>query len=483
MLRDLFKEGSLYTLATLLTKGVSLLLVPFYTAYFAPTDYGIIEILLVFGGLVNALVSFQIYQGVSRYLGESDISASDKSKIGSTAIFFVLIAYSVACGLLILFSDFFIDILSSETSIPRNIFILSMVSAGVNAVFYSLGIQLRFLRKSIAFATSSFLHALFTILLTLYFVLVDGQGISGIYWASIIVTPIIILYQVYVLRKHLAFTFSKTWMRKIFIYSYPLIPAAVAYLVLNFTDRVYIKEILNFHELGLYSIASKFASIISILVLGFSSALTPLIYESYKKEETRPQLVTFFNAFFALGTIGILAMSVFAEEILIVFTNARYHEAYLVMPMLFLSMFVTGLNMFSPGLYIEKKTKTIGVIVVICSVINIGLNAWLIPEYALYGAAISTLFAMALNNLLIYFLADKEYPLGIKMKRLIVPSVLFLLLIFVGNYLLHDYVDDYGLGAVLAVKCLFIIGFTFYLLRMKILDLQLIRKIFVKRGK
>ncbi len=483
MLRDLIKEGSLYTLANLLTKGVSLLLIPFYTAYFTPSDYGIIEILLVFGGLVNALVSFQIYQGVSRYLGEPDISSEEKSKIGSTAIFFVLVAYTIACGLLIFFSDFFIDVLSSETKIPRNIFILSMISASVNALFYSLGIQLRFLRKSTVFATSSFLHALFTILLTLYFVLIDGQGISGIYWASIIVTPVIVLYQIYTLRSHLRFTFSKVWMKKIFMYSYPLIPAAVAYLALNFTDRVYVKEILDFHELGLYSIASKFASIISILVLGFSAALTPLVYESYKKEDTRPQLVTFFNAFFAIGTIGILGMSIFAEEILIIFTNPAYHEAYLVMPILFLSMFITGLNMFSPGLYIEKKTKKIGVIVVISSLINIGLNAYLIPKYALYGAAFSTLFAMCLNNYLIYYLADKEYPLGIKMKRFLLPTLLFLLLIYIGNYVLNDYTAEYGMFAVIIVKCLLWISFILYLLYLNLLDFGLVKKIFIKKEK
>ena len=48
--RDLIKEGGLYTIANLATKGISLLLLPFYTAYFTTQDYGVIEILMVFGG-------------------------------------------------------------------------------------------------------------------------------------------------------------------------------------------------------------------------------------------------------------------------------------------------------------------------------------------------------------------------------------------------------------------------------------------------
>jgi O-antigen/teichoic acid export membrane protein len=480
MLRDLLKEGGLYTIANLLTKGVSLLLIPFYTAYFTPSDYGILEILYVFGGLVNALVSFQIYQGVSRYLAEPEISTDDKSSIGSTAIFFVLFSYTIACGLLIYFSDFFIDALSTETEIPRNLFILSMIAAGINAMFYSLGIQLRFLRKATVFAISSFLQAIFTILLTLYFVIIDGQGLIGVFWASIIVTPLIVFYQIYALSKHLKFTFSTHWMRKIFIYSYPLIPAALAYLVLNFTDRVFVKEILDFHELGLYSIASKFASIISILVLGFASALTPLVYESYQNKDTKPQLITFFNAFFAIGAIGILAMSVFSKEILIIFTAPAYQEAYLIMPILFLGLFFTGLNMFSPGLYIEKKTKKIGVIVVICSLINIGLNAYLIPEFGLYGAAFSTLLALGLNNFSIYYLADKEYPIGIKLKHYLLPTIILLLLIYVGNYRLNQEIsENFMLTSI--IKCTIVVAFAIYLHRLNILNVQLIKKIFTKK--
>lgn len=478
MLKDLLKEGGLYTVANFVTKGVGLLLIPFYTAYFTPTDYGIIEILLVFGGLVNALVSFQIYQGVSRYLGESDLDQKEKSTIGSTAVFFVTATYLITCLGLIFFSDIFIDILSAEATIPKDIFILSMITVSVNAVFYSLGIQLRFLRKSMVFATSSFLHAIFTILLTIYFVLVKGEGISGIYWASIIVTPFIIAYQVYTLRGHLYFTFSFPWLKKLFIFSYPLIPAALAHLILNFTDRIYVKEILSFHELGLYAIASKFASIISILILGFSAALTPLIYESYQKAETRPQLVIFFKAFFAAGTIGILGLSVFSEEILILFTTPAYHEANLVMPIMFVSMFITGLNMFSPGLYIHKKTKRIGIIVVLSSLINIALNAVFIPKFGLYGAAGSTLIALGINNSLIYHLSGKEYPLGIKMKGLIIPSILFLLFIFIGNYILSDYITN--IAVLYAIKASLIILYTLYLLQQKILNVTLIKKIFKK---
>ncbi len=81
MLKDLIKEGGLYTVANFLTKGVSLLLIPFYTAYFTPSDYGVIDILVVFGAFFNAIISLQLGQGLGRYVGDTQIHTQKKIQI------------------------------------------------------------------------------------------------------------------------------------------------------------------------------------------------------------------------------------------------------------------------------------------------------------------------------------------------------------------------------------------------------------------
>ena len=68
MLKDLLKEGGLYTLANLLTKGLNLLLLPFYADYFTKAEYGILAMLGIAGALGAAVFSFQIYQGVGRFI-------------------------------------------------------------------------------------------------------------------------------------------------------------------------------------------------------------------------------------------------------------------------------------------------------------------------------------------------------------------------------------------------------------------------------
>ena len=130
MLRDLIKEGGLYTIANLLTKGVSLLLIPFYTAYFTTEEYGIIDILSVFGAFINGIFSLQIYQGLARFSAEPNTSDLDKKKYLSTSLYITLLSYTVFLILVFCFSSSISnELLNSKNS---KLLLLCSVSLMIN---------------------------------------------------------------------------------------------------------------------------------------------------------------------------------------------------------------------------------------------------------------------------------------------------------------------------------------------------------------
>lgn len=435
MLRDLIKEGSLYTLANLLTKGISLLLIPFYTAYFSPEDYGIIEMLVVFGTILGNLVSLQLNQGLGRYVTDSDITDEKKKLIASTAIWFICIAYVVVSGIIILFPGVFIPALSNDhVLIPKDAFRAAVVAVSINGVFFMLGVYLRFLRKTKVYTLTSFFHALLSILLTLFFVLIMDLGIIGVYYASIVTAPIIIFFQLFALKDHLVLAFDNSLLKKLLKFSLPLVPASLAFITLNFIDRIFIKEYLSFDDEGIYAIGAKFASIISIIVLGFSSALAPIVYQKHKDENTQQELGRIFRLFFVIGTVGVLGLSLFSKEMLIIFTQKEYYDAQIIMPVLYLSVFINGIGMFAPGLHLKEKTKIIPFIVLTAAVINIGLNHWLILEYQLFGAGLATVISMFINNYLMFYFSQKYFKIPLDNFKLFISVLVFIGLWVFGSY-------------------------------------------------
>ena len=468
MLKDLLKEGGLYTIANFLTKGISLLLIPFYTAYFSPSDYGIIDILVVFGAFFNAIISLQLGQGLGRYVGDAKIHDHKKVKFASTAINLTILSYALFGILSFLFTDSFIKILSSDVIIPHAIFYLALSSIIVNGVFYCMGVYFRFLRQSKSFSILSLAHAVGNILLTLFLVLGLDYGISGVFIASLIVTPIIIAIQFYLLRNQFQWYIGKIELSLLLRFSIPLIPAAIAYAILGFTDRLFINEYLNSNELGIYGIGAKFASVIALIITGFSMALNPIIYETHQEKNAQNELSKIFNLFIAIGSFGVLILSIFSVETITIFTQKDYYGASKIMPILYTSIFFTGIWMFSPGLNLYKKTKIIATIVIISSVVNIILNYLLIREYNLIGTAFATLLSTIFNNVLLFFWANKYYKIKINWVKISTIPFVFIGLSYLGSYWLDSF--DCSNFCYYLVKFGIVFAYIVYLLGLKIID-------------
>ncbi|MBN4082128.1 oligosaccharide flippase family protein [bacterium AH-315-B15] len=477
MLRDLIKEGGLYTLASLLTRGMTLLLLPFYASVFSTSDFGIFDILSVFGVLITAILCLQLNQGMGRYVAEPTNEAEKKKRIASSAIYFISGIYLISCLLFLAFPDWFVKVLSADVKIPLLTFQYAVVSITLTGIFYFIGVYLRFLRMSKEYATLSFFHALLSTLLTLLLVGYYKMGIDGVYISYIIVSPLIIISQCIVLRKQLVLEFDKKVLRPLFKYSLPLVPGAVAYVILNFTDRLFIKEI-SMSDAGIYAMASKFSLIISIIALGVSSALGPIVFQKHIDEETKPQLARIFRLFISLGSVGVLTLSLFSFETLQIFTNETFYGAESVMPVLYLAVFISGLSMFSIGLHIKEKTALIGIVVVISAGLNILLNYYLIAEYEMLGAAIATLISTIFNNFVLIFLSQRVYRLKIEYVKIFVAASVLIFFMYLGIKVVGSM--DISLILAILLKIGLIAGYFFFLLFIKLVSLT---KLFVFLGR
>jgi len=475
MLKELIKEGGIYTITNLLTKGVSLLLIPFYSDYFTTSEYGILSVLGIAGALTAAIFSFQIYQGVGRFISEKGITLKEQQRIGSSGLFFTLISYAVFTVIALFFKDQVIEYISEEERIQDSTYYWCLATLGLNGIFYTLGVQLKFLRKTHVFSLTSFAHALLNILLILIFALGFDYRIDSIFMASFIVSPLMILVQVFYLKKYLVFYLGKAELKKLFQYSIPLVPAAIAYLVLNFTDRLFIKDLNNsLGDVGIYDMGFKFSAIVSIIIFAFQSALAPIIFEKYKDKETPAELGRIMRLFIGVGSLGILTLSAFSYETLYVFTQEQYFGASVLMPLFYLSVFITGLGLFSGGIHIQKKTHLIPIIVITAGLINVGLNFWLIPILDLFGAALATLISTLINHVILFGVSQKYYTIIYNRSKTLLVIGVFIIFYIPVSYLSDIYPLD--LLSSILIKGGLILLYLFFLVKVNFLNFDQIRK-------
>jgi len=432
MLKELLKEGGLYTIANLLTKGVSLMLIPFYTSYFSTEDYGILEYLAVFGGFINGFFSLQIYQGLARYVADSSTTVAAKKAFASTGLYTTIGMFILFMVIIFLNNSFFAEKLIGSNN--QHLLLLFTVQLCISNIFHYLNTYIRYDRDVKLFALISFFYSLSNIGIIIFLVAGLNFGIDSIFYASIITSTLFIIFQIITLRKKLSLKFSIAHLKTLLSFSLPLVPAALSVTIMLFTDRWFIKEYLNLSELGIYGVGYKFSSVVILISTAFSMALSPIVYNRYKDKNVQKDMSRIFNLYVGIGMFFVFLISLFSKETVEIFTDGKFHDAQYLMPIFYFTVGISLLTIFSMGLQIQKKTKTIAIIAIIGAIFNLILNILLVPKYGVYGAAIATFIAVSIFSTITFYLSQKEFPFKNKLNYFFLIILINALIIYFLSY-------------------------------------------------
>ena len=442
MIKQFLKDSFFYSFANILSRGILFLLLPLYTRVLSPGDYGIIDILTIFGALVNIVVTLEIFQGLAR--SYSDVhDESEKIAYSSTALWFTLCAYAFFAFIAFFFSrelaSFLLDSLESVT-----IFQVAMLSFIANGIFYLLHGQLRWQLRSKNYAIVSIVFTLITTGASAILVLIIGLGILGIFYGQIAGAIAGSIISWLFARDSFKLLFFWNKCKEMLMFSLPLVLSSINVFIMLYTDRVAIKKLMTISDVGIYGIGYRFASIVGFLMVGINLALTPLIYSKYSAEATRNELVMIFRYFLAIALPLIMLISLFSQEFLWLFTTPQYYNAWSVMPILAAAILLSNMYIFMPGLDIAKKTKNISTINITAAISNIALNFILIPFLGIVGAALASLVSSFVMFSMYAFLSQKYYFVPHNWHRIggaTIVSIFTILLSLICFY----YFDNYSI--------------------------------------
>lgn len=422
MLKKFFKDGLIYSLGSILSKTLGLLLLPLYTRVLSPDDYGIIDLMGIFGNLINLTIALEITQAICIYYIESK-EKKDKIEFASTALNFTFIVYSIFLILCFIMPETFSRLILG-TSEHKDIFLLSSISIYLSGFLHFFQILLRsdFQARNFTFLTLVF--SLSTIFSSMIYILILKMGIYGSFYGLITGNLIGCILGFYFSKSSYKPIFSLNKFKKMLKFSIPLVPSSIGVFIFIYIDRIAIKELMSTADVGIYGIAYKFASVVGIFLGGFQTSITPLIYEHYKEDKTPNEIAKIFNLFCFTGFILFLFLSLFSFEIISFFTSKEYIEAYKVVPILGFAVVTSLIYVFAPGLAINKNTKDMAFISIFCGIINTLLNFILIPIMSLSGSALATLISSALMFLLYIYRGQKIYFIPYKFKPILVGIIL-----------------------------------------------------------
>lgn len=418
-----------YLMSSLITKAIGFFLLPIYTHYLSPEDFGILSNVESFGRMLPVFISLYMDAAFSRYYyQERTVSDENVQLLYSTHFWFLIFWGGALTSAIIFYAPYifagFIDVSFWPLFVVILTQLLNQMSVMVTLIW-----KANLLAKRLAILQLVF--TLVGVAVSLYLLINIEMGWeSRIYGLGTVAIIQAILLVVIALRLGwISFKFDKRILKRGLKYSVPLIPNVAAGWIAGFSDRFILAYYGRLDEAGLYSIAAQFAYLVYVMNDAVTQVQGPIAMSGLTDDahEAKKKIARFVVNFLAMMVIVYFSVALFSKEILYLFTDSRYHEAYQLVIILGLLYIVSGVyRVFSQIISFHKKMWVISSAAILQAFINVVLNLLFIPMFGMYAAAISTLISLLLYTWWIVWWAQKIDPVNINIKSIVrIMTVLF----------------------------------------------------------
>ena len=433
--KRLLSNTFIFAVGTFSSKILVILMLRFYTGVLTQDEMGVADLIIKTTSILYPVVSLSIGQAVIRYGLERRRRKPDVFTIG---------LLTVACGFLIsLPFNPLLKLVHYNTSagaagslldyrILIYVYVLTSCTQNVCGQF------IRAIGYVRLYAIDGIFRTFMTIVLNILYLKVFQWNIFG-YVFSIICSD--------ALSTVCLFAIAKLWKyfrprrlnfylwRGMLVYALPLVPDAILVYIIGFSDQAFLASMQNTSVSAIYSIAYRVPTLIALVASIFIDAWQLSMVNSNTKDEQIEFFSTVGNTYSAIVFIIASGGIMCAKLAMTVLAVKNYYIGWTFIPILAIGAGFNCLSSFQKSVYLlEKKTVPSFLSTAFSAVINIVLNALLIPRYGGTGAAAATLISYV--ALFIYRALDsrrfmpihwKGSRLGLTVLLLAVQAVLMLM--------------------------------------------------------
>ncbi len=417
--KTLIKDTAIFAAGSMASKAIMFFLVPFYTNHLSTADYGIADYIFTIAQMILPFASVVIFDAVIRFAIQRQDRPQDVLLIG-------VIVWLLGSAVVFLLSP----LLGLYPAVSRwKWYISAYVSLNM-----LLSINLNYLKavdKNILYAVICVTETLLLALANIYFLAFRKLGIQGYVLAYLLANGVCIVLSaalgglIPALRQA---RFEKKLAGEMLRYSSPLIFNNISWWVIQSSDKVMIEEMVSDSALGLYNVASKMPSLISVFVSVFQQAWG--ISSTREMDSTNDS--TFYTTVFELYCFAGFSACIFLTAIAKIFMHiyvpaSDYASAWQYVPLLLVSAVFSAIGGYCGGLYgALKKSVNNMLSTVTAAVVNLIVNYIAIKMCGLWGAIIGTVVAYIVLALYRLYDVKRFVSIDVDWKRFYINSTIIL---------------------------------------------------------
>jgi len=402
-----------FSLGTILMQVLGFFLIPIYTRFLTPADYGILSITSVISAIFSIICIFGMRGAISRFYYDY---YNDKKELHEYLSTICLTVFSVSFSLTILtfvFARPLFSTISPEVPFYPYIALALLIAVfGIPLNFVFILLQVR--EKSFTYSLLSTTQFLLSTSAIVILIVVYHLGALGSLLGQFTVGGLFLLVGLFLLRKDIGFTFNSQKIRETVSFGLTLVPHELAGWTTNLIDRLFLGAYTTISTVGVYSLGYQFGSLLGVITGTINYAWFPFFMSTYQESGDRAkpmfaQLTRYYTIILIFLALGI---ALFSKNVIQLIANSAYYQAIPIIPVIVLAFIFDGMYyMFVSQLFLVKKTGLITFSTLSAAVLNIIMNFILIPRYGMWGAALATVISYGFSFTLVFHFSRREFQI------------------------------------------------------------------------
>ena len=416
--RSFASHTATYAIGNFARRVVGFAMLPIYTRFLTPADYGVVGLLAFALALFAPIFGARLGWAIPKFYFDAPDSRGRRTVIWS-ALGVTGAASAVSVALVILLRGVGAEILFGDRkyAVALGVFAITLLSQPIEQTGMT---YLRLREQSGLFLVFSMVKLLLQLGLNLLLVVYWKQGVLGVALSAVISSALLGVGSTIYVSVHEAPAFDWQVTRKMIQFCWPLWLSGLAGLYIGSSGAMFLRVFATLGDVGRLELAIRFASVVGVLVWSpFAQHWEPMSYQYHKEEGGRRKFQVAFITISALMFAGGMGISIFSAPVIRLMATKPFYAAAAVVPIITLGFVLNSLRQFfNFSFFVTENTKihslcqygTAGVITV--------ASLLLVPRFGLMGAALAQSAAFAINFIFVRILSRRYYDPGFNITPL-----------------------------------------------------------------
>jgi O-antigen/teichoic acid export membrane protein len=422
-----------FGLSGMIAQIISFFLLPIYTRYLSPTDYGVIAMLFLITASFQTIAGLGINEAIFKFFRDPEIN---KVQLQSTGFITILFSAFIVFIIGFLFQGVLNEkLLEPTTRNGSTLILFSLIYSffiSLSSVFNTI-IRAERKVKSAFVVSMTFLITQISIsfILIIYF----NAGVLGLITGQMIAQIFVFFTLIYLTRSTFYFKLNFQLFKKMLSYGIFSVPAQVLETLMGQLGQYMIKSSLSLKQSGLYGIADRITLPIQIIGNSMRYAHSAFFFQILNEEkDPKPILRAMASFYVALLTYLWVGVSIFGVEILRFLTPPAFHVASeLIGPIALIPVLLIIYTFISSGIDSGNNLKPY-IIVNAMGFIFYFLSLYILLEkVGLIGAAYSSIITRIVMIIVSNYFSQKRLKVPYNIISIIILISLGIFSIIINN--------------------------------------------------